>query len=203
MTTASTRTEPVFLLTPPTPQNVTAVAALLQANESGTGALTGKFPDEKVGGMLDQPSPVISAWEGDRLLGVLFTAEATAAAGVPVLAAMRQAWPGNASDYLYGPVCIAEEARGQGLLRKLYDNARLHLPGRAAVLFIADSNGVSRSAHERLGMHAVASFEWTDGLCLVYTDAAPIRTESLSQRDQPDTLTPTLLHLHQAIQGGC
>ena len=174
MTNASPPAQPVFRLTSPTPQDIAAVAALLQANESGEGSLTGKFPDEKVRGMLVQPSPVVSAWDGDQLLGVLFTMEATAAASVPVLAAMRKAWPGSPSDYLYGPVCVAEKARGKGLLRQLHDRIRAHLPGRAAVLFIADSNHVSRSAHERLGMRAVASFEWTDGLCWVYTDAAQV-----------------------------
>lgn len=160
-----------FRLTPPTATNVAAVTALLQANEASQGgALTGDFPAEKVRAMLQLDSPVISAWEGDALQGVVFTAPAASAGHVPVLAAMRAAWPGRPDDYLYGPVCIAASARGQGLLPRLYDTLKAALPGRAAVLFIADDNIASCRAHERLGMQAVASFEWEGKKCWVYTD---------------------------------
>jgi hypothetical protein len=159
-------------LTPPTAENVAAVAALLQANQASSGgALTGDFPNEKVTQMLQQDSPVISAWEGEELQGVLFTAPASTAAHVPVLAAMRAAWPGREDDYLYGPVCIAQSARGKGVLPQLYAALQRHLPGRAAVLFITDDNVTSRRAHERLGMRAVASFDWNGQACWVYTDA--------------------------------
>lgn len=163
--------EPACRLTPPTEQSILAIATLLQANQaSNGGALTGDFPAEKVAQMLQQGSPVISAWEGDQLEGVLFTAPASAAEHVPVLAAMRAAWPGRADDYLYGPVCIAASARGKGVLPQLYAELQRHVPGRAAVLFITEDNVASCRAHERLGMHAVAQFEWEGRLCWVYTD---------------------------------
>lgn len=158
-------------LTPPTATNLRLVTALLRANEaSNSGALTGDFPVEKVEQMLKQASPVISAWEGDALQGVLFTAPVSAAEHVPVLAAMRAAWPGREDDYLYGPVCLADAAKGTGLLRRLYAAARAELPGRAAMLFIADENIASRRAHERLGMQAVATFAWQGRRYWVYTD---------------------------------
>lgn len=159
-------------LTPPTARNVRAVAALLQANEAASGgALTGEFPVAKVEQMLQSGTPVITAWVGEALWGVLFTAPPSAAAHVPVLAAMRHAWPGRADDYLYGPVCIAEAARGRGVLQRMYEALRRALPGRAAVLFITDDNIASQRAHARLGMQAVAAFDWEGRTCLVYTDA--------------------------------
>jgi hypothetical protein len=172
-------------LTPPTEDNVQAVAQLLQANESGQGgALTGDFPAEKVRMMLDQRSPVVSAWLADQLLGVVFSAEPAASLHVPVLAAMHAAWPGNSDDYFYGPVCISEAARGQGLLPKLYAELQRQLPGKAAVLFITDDNIASRRAHERLGMYATTSFEWQGRVAWVYTDEAMIRTNSIPEQSQ-------------------
>lgn len=155
-----------------TSEEVEQVTHLLQANQSDNGgALTGNFPAEQVRQMIAQPSPVIGAWQGERLLGVLFTAEASAADHVPVLAAMRAAWPGRADDYLYGPVCIAADARGQGVLPQLYAELQRQLPGRAAVLFITDDNIASQRAHRRLGMREVAAFTWQGRRCRVYTDA--------------------------------
>lgn len=168
-----------YQLTLPTRENVVAITALLQANQASSGgALTGDFPAEKVTRMLEQGSPVISAWEGDQLQGVLFTAPASAAESVPVLAAMRAAWPGRADDYLYGPVCIAQGARGKGVLPQLYAVLRQQLPGRAAVLFITEDNSASRRAHERLGMQAVAEFAWEGRRCCVYTDQSGVKALS-------------------------
>lgn len=160
----------------PNEDDIQQVARLLQTNQSDNGgALTGNFPVDRVRQMVAQPSPVIGAWLDGRLLGVVFTAQVSAADLVPVLAAMRAAWPGRPDDYLYGPVCIDAAARGQGLLPTLYAELKRQLPGRAAVLFITADNIASQRAHQRLGMREVASFDWNGGRCDVYTDAPPVR----------------------------
>jgi predicted GNAT superfamily acetyltransferase len=71
---------------------------------------------------------------------------------------MLRAWPGADDAYVYGPVCVAESHRGQGILRKLFDEVKRRLPGSEAVLFIQKGNDVSRVAHSRLGMRQVAQF---------------------------------------------
>ncbi len=80
---------------------------------------------------------------------------------MPVVAAMLRAHPGAAPDayvYVYGPVCVAEEARGSGLAGAMFAAQRARLPGREGVLFIRRDNAASLRAHERMGMREVAGF---------------------------------------------
>jgi L-amino acid N-acyltransferase YncA len=100
---------------------------------------------------------VIVAMDGPKLAGVLFTSEKAQASALPVVA-MLKAWPGSADAYVYGPVCIDQAARGQGVLEALYAHVVARLPEREAILFINASNTRSLQAHGRLGMVQVASF---------------------------------------------
>ena len=59
---------------------------------------------------------------------------------------------------MYGPVCVAEEARGRGLAAAMFAALRARLPGREGVLFIRRDNAASLRAHERMGMREVAGF---------------------------------------------
>ena len=60
--------------------------------------------------------------------------------------------------YVYGPVCIDQAARGQGVLEALYAHVVARRPDREAILFINASNTRSLQAHGRLGMVQVANF---------------------------------------------
>ena len=58
--------------------------------------------------------PVIVARRNGRVVGHLISASREACAGVPMAEAMLRAYPGAAPDaYVYGPICVAEEARGR------------------------------------------------------------------------------------------
>ena len=74
------------------------------------------------------------------------------------MVAMLNAWPGSADAYVYGPVCIDQATRGQGVLEALYAHVVARLPDREAILFINASNTRSLQAHGRLGMVQVANF---------------------------------------------
>ena len=103
--------------------------------------------------------PVIVARRNGRMVGHLISAPRQAYAGVPVVAAMLRAHPGAAPDaYVYGPVRVAEEARGRGLAGAMFAALRARLPGREGVLFIRRDNAASLRAHERMGMREVARF---------------------------------------------
>ena len=70
---------------------------------------------------------------------------------------MLRAYPGAAPDaYVYGPVCVAEEARGRRLAAAMFAALRARLPRREGVLFIRRDNAASLRAHERMGMREVA-----------------------------------------------
>src|SRR3712207_1011152 len=103
--------------------------------------------------------PVIVARRDGRVVGYLISASRQAYAGVPVVAAMLRAYPGAAPDaYVYGPVCVAEEARGLGLAGAMFSALRARVPVREGVLFIRRDNAASLRAHEKMGMREVAGF---------------------------------------------
>jgi len=135
------------------------ITALLQANSpSQGGTLTGEFPRDKVARMMAGGMPVVVARRDGLVVGVLFSGAKDDQAAPPPVRAMWAAWPGSADAYVYGPVCIAETERGQGLLPRLYAALQAHCPDREAVLFIRRDNAASLRAHQRLGMREVAAY---------------------------------------------
>jgi L-amino acid N-acyltransferase YncA len=150
-------------------EDLDSVAALLQANApSNGGALTGEFPREKVEKMLHNGMPVVVARKEGHVVGVLFSSAKDNPA--PAVRAMLAAWPGDVHAYVYGPACISDSERGQGLLAKLYTALQQHCAGREAVLFIQQGNVASIRAHERLGMRAVAEYVFEGQNYLVFTN---------------------------------
>ncbi|MNP59900.1 hypothetical protein D3C76_1549340 [compost metagenome] len=79
---------------------------------------------------------------------------------VPVVRAMFSAYEGAPDAYVYGPICVAAEARGQGLAQAMFSALRRQLPAREGILFIRRDNIASLRAHEKMGMHEVAAFEF-------------------------------------------
>ena len=153
--------------------DIDTITALHQANSpSQGGSLTGEFSRDKVASMADGASPVIVARRtaDGPVVGVLFSA-APATAQAPVVLAMLAAYAGSDSGYVYGPVCIADSERGQGLLALLYAAMRQQHAGAEAVLFIRRDNIGSLRAHERLGMRDVAAFVFDGAQFAVYSDA--------------------------------
>lgn len=150
-------------------EDLDGVAALLQANApSSGGALTGEFPRDKVEKMMFNGMPVVVARKEGRVVGILFSS--TKENPVPSVRAMLTAWSGNVDAYVYGPACIADTERGQGLLAKLYAALQKHCVDREAVLFIQQSNTASIRAHERLGMRAVAEYVFDGENYYVFSD---------------------------------
>lgn len=151
--------------------DIDEMAELLQANSMDRGgSLTGNFGREVVAGMTLSGMPVIVARRERRIVGVLFSALKDGAGDPLPIKAMWQAWPGGPSAYAYGPVCIAETERGQGLLSMLYAALKHQLPNREAVLFIRRDNIGSLRAHQRLGMRETAEFVLKGDHFAVYSD---------------------------------
>lgn len=135
-----------------------AICALLTSNSAANGgALYGDWSLPTVSAWLARPVAIVLAMDGDTLAGVLFTDDPAAASAPPVLAALN-VWPAKPGAYIYGPVCVAQAYRGQGVFERLLDRLALTLPGREGVLFISRDNTSSLRAHERLGMRERAGF---------------------------------------------
>jgi hypothetical protein len=90
--------------------------------------------------------------------GVLLADAAEHAASSPIIRAMLAAYPGGPDAYVYGPICVDEAERGQGIAQAMFAERGRHLPGREGILFIRRDNPASLSAHAKMGMREVAAF---------------------------------------------
>jgi ribosomal protein S18 acetylase RimI-like enzyme len=155
-----------------------AISALLIANSDGQGgALLGDWSSDVVRGLIEGGALVIVAYDGARLAGALFTEEKMQAVAPPVIAMLR-AWPGSIGAYVYGPVCVAQDFRGRGVLEALYADLVARRSGREAILFIRASNVASLRAHARLGMREVAHFSLGGETVFVLSDAPDGKRQS-------------------------
>jgi predicted GNAT superfamily acetyltransferase len=162
-----------YLITPAQPADFDAIVALLQKNAAGNGgALNGNYPPERVANMLDRATAytLVAKREG-TVVGILFSA-LSAKHSPPVVSAMLDAWTPGRECWLYGPVCIAANERGQGLLRPLYAAMRDHYGSKAPVLFIQSNNILSLRAHQHLGMQEVAQFDYGGANFRVLTEVS-------------------------------
>ena len=143
-----------------TAEDIDGILDLQERNQPERGGtLSARLPREWLEAAIAD-MPVIVARKGGRVVGYLISASRQAYAGVPVVEAMLRAHPpGAAADaYVYGPVCVAEEARGLGLAGAMFAALRARLPGREGVLFIRRDNAASLRAHARMGMREVVGF---------------------------------------------
>ncbi|HEX8791771.1 MAG TPA: GNAT family N-acetyltransferase [Polyangiaceae bacterium] len=142
------------------------IVSLLQANEAPRGSLTGHFPRDWVESAMGS-MPVIVARLGGQLVGVLVSLTIEAVRGVPVLEQMLVAYRGEPGAYVYGPICVAQSARGRGVARMLFERLKGELRGREGILFVRKDNEASLRAHKRLaGIQIRAEFS-ADGVTYV------------------------------------
>ncbi|RWR03689.1 hypothetical protein ED28_01495 [[Pantoea] beijingensis] len=145
-------------------QDAENIADLLIANSADNGGeLYGNYSVEVVAEWIERATPTLVALDEGRVIGVLFTAEKARVKAKPVVE-MLKVWPGDADAYLYGPVCIDVDARGQTdqqqkrVFTELYRELKQQFPTREGLLFINTENTRSIAAHQRLGMTRVADF---------------------------------------------
>jgi acetyltransferase (GNAT) family protein len=153
------------------PSDAKRISALLTANTGDRGGmLVGDWPIDVIEDrILRGQSIVIATAEENELLGALLTQEKGFGAAPPVRA-MLAAWPGQPDAYVYGPVCIARDARGRGVLDALYAKLQTLFRGREAILFIREDNPRSLKAHLRLGMREVARYDLDGERFIVLSD---------------------------------
>jgi GNAT superfamily N-acetyltransferase len=150
------------------------ICELLSANTGDRGGmLTGRWSVEAIENRIAKNQKIIVAiGEDETLLGVLLTCE-KGFDDAPPVHAMLKAWPGRDDAYVYGPVCVASEARGQGILEALYKKLCATHAGREAVLFIRADNPRSLRAHLRLGLLEVARYELNGESFVVLSNGSP------------------------------
>lgn len=148
-----------------------SISALLTADTGDRGGmLLGQWPPDAIARRISNGQLIVIATsEEGGLLGALLTSDKGFDEAPPVQA-MLKAWPGRADAYVYGPVCIAREARGRGVLEALYAELQTVRPGREAILFIRQDNPRSLNAHLRLGMREVARYDLKGEVFIVLSD---------------------------------
>ena len=67
-------------------------------------------------------------------------------------------FPAASNCYLYGPVCVAESERGNGLAAMMYREMRVRLPGRTAMSFVRSDNAASLRANRKMGKNELGQF---------------------------------------------
>lgn len=111
--------------------------------------------------------PIIVAQRDGRLVGYLVSCPMAAQAHVPIIQAMRRAYPGSPGAYNYGPICVAESERGRGVAGAMFQELRTRLPGREGIAFIRRDNTMSVKVHSKMGMREVAEFTHADAAHVV------------------------------------
>jgi hypothetical protein len=115
---------------------------------------------------------VLVAESGGRVIGYVFATHDEWSARFPLLRQMQSLYPttlffGRAIVHLrrfvYGPVCVARDARGSGVLQALFAGLLAEVTGRydLGLAFADEANPRSLQAHVRkLGMQVLRSFEF-------------------------------------------
>ena len=102
--------------------------------------------------------PIVVARRERRVVGYVVSSSLADQSADPILDGMLQAYPGSPGSYVYGPICVDESARGQGVARAMFQTLKMQLTGREGFTFIRADNAVSRKVHAGMGMREAATF---------------------------------------------
>ena len=149
-----------------TKDDIPGILELQDANQlSRGGMLSARLPRERFeAALLDLP--LIVARRQGRIVGYLMSFSIGTQAS-PIIQAMLKAYSGGPNAYIYGPICVAEDERGQGLAAALFAALCAHVPGRECISFVRADNAPSLRAHAKMGMRIVAEFTHDAVDCVV------------------------------------
>ena len=149
-------------------QSANFVANLTEAQRQ-QGFLSAQFSAEQTARIAEDLGITVALVDG-RIAGFLCAFRKEFPTGSPVIAEMLSSYEmlrfedlplSSFNSYIYGPVCIAREYRGRGLLRGLYEAQRSDLAGKfdLGVAFVSRNNPHSLSAHTKgLAMSEAGDF---------------------------------------------
>ncbi len=110
--------------------------------------------------------------ESDALAGYVFMGSWAFCARWPAfqvaIARFPLKWHGHSIEveqtFQYGPICVAQEFRGQGVLSLLFEGVKAQMRDEFFVgtTWINKANGRSMKAHARLGLESLDEFELGD-----------------------------------------
>ena len=142
----------------------------LTEEERRSGFLSAQFSFEQTAQIAEDLGITVAVLD-QHVAGFLCAFRNEFPSGSPVIKQMLLSYPvfrfedrplSSFSSYIYGPVCIAREYGGRGLLRGLYEAQKKDLAGQfeIGVAFVSHSNAHSLRAHVNgLGMMEVGDFQ--------------------------------------------
>lgn len=110
--------------------------------------------------------PIVVARSAGLVVGYALATSVIAKSHVGIVQTMLREFPAPPNCYLYGPVCVAESERGNGLAGMLYQEMRARLPGRTAMSFVRSDNTPSLRANRKMGKKELGKFIH-DGECYI------------------------------------
>ena len=102
--------------------------------------------------------PIVVARRDRVVVGYALATSIAAKLRVGIVQTMLHAFPAPPNCYLYGPVCVAESERGNGLAGMMYQEMRKRLPGRTAMSFVRSDNMPSLRANRKMGKRELGEF---------------------------------------------
>jgi predicted GNAT superfamily acetyltransferase len=160
--------------------------ANLSADERQSGFLSAQFTPDQTARIAEDLGTTVAVVE-NRVAGFLCAFRNEFETGSPVIAKMLESYDcltfegrplSGFNSYIYGPVCIAREHRGRGLLRGLYEAQKKDLAGQfeIGVAFVARSNPHSLRAHVAgLGMSQAGDFAVKDEIYVTLVFRLPAK----------------------------
>jgi L-amino acid N-acyltransferase YncA len=150
--------ERIYLISNATVDDVPEILALQLENQVTRGGfLSIEFPAQWFETVI-KDMPIVVARRNGRLVGYLVSSPPASTQHLPLPKAKQRAYPGGRGAYNSGPLCIAQNERGRGLIAKLFKTQRSLLAGREGIAFIRRDNAASRAVHARYGFREVAQF---------------------------------------------
>jgi RimJ/RimL family protein N-acetyltransferase len=141
-----------------TVDDISGILVLQEANlpEHG-GSLSVRQSSDWFTHSVDRKSLVVCR-RGAKIVGYILGTEFAEKAHVPIVHAMAIHYPPPLGCYLYGPVCVAENERGNGLAVAMFKELQTHMHGRPAMTFVRADNAPSIRVHEKMGLRSLGTF---------------------------------------------
>jgi len=149
---------PDYEISPAVSEDIPAIFDLQERNlRVNGGALSVRFSRLWFSKAITE-MPIIVARKAKVVVGYVVSTSFNAQKHDPIVRAMLQAYPGSSGSYIYGPICVAKDHRGQGLAVAMFEQLKARLPEREGITFIRRDNLASIGVHIKMGMREVAAF---------------------------------------------
>jgi ribosomal protein S18 acetylase RimI-like enzyme len=148
-----------------------AIIKLQHANQLAQGGtLAAELTLDQIEQMMSDMPQIIACRDNDVVGFLMTTSQAVnRRRPIPVIEKMLQAYAYSDDDaYIYGPICVSETERGNGLAQAMFMHLLELEPNRQGVLFIRSDNGPSIKAHRKMGMNQVGEFTLNGGQFQVF-----------------------------------